>query len=220
MRFISVRTMLISVFLSLIFCFFVSSSVLAQELTVAADQKYLKMLEQSKTMPADFDFSALREIYPKTSFFVPYGTFVKKDVPALFRGYKNGKSGSAEKLSVYLTSNFALPEMHVHYMVNYRSMGKTDLAHFHEWASKGLAGILMTSGTGDDALRAIKVLNVSEEYLFAKTRIKGHPKQVFHKVDDRFYDVLTGPDKKSGKDISLWFDITDIYATNPVKDPE
>lgn len=202
----------------LVFCLLIVggySSAKAQQIN-EFDQKYLAMVEKVKTMPADYDFYALRAIYPKTSFFNPYGTFYKQEVHELFDAYKSGAAGAGDKLATYLTNNFPLPEVHTRYMANYDALGQQDLAVFHRWAAKGLMQAMFSTGAnGTHPQKAFPVLNASEEYMIARQYIDGTPSQSLKKEGGRIYDVLTGKEKGTGQNIDIWFDITDIWAKNP-----
>lgn len=205
-------------FLALIFIT-IAIPVSAQEAAVSdIDQQYLQMLEQAKSMPENYDFAAVRAIYPKTSFFNPYGTFYKKEVHELFGHLKAGQSGAEEVLNTYLRNNFPLPEVHTRYLSNYNTLGKQDLVKFHEWAAKGFMKALFDTGNGVDAARSFDVLNISEEYLIARGYISDQPEQSLRQQDGRIYDVLTGTEKDAGKKIDIWFDITDIWAKNPANE--
>lgn len=180
------------------------------------DQKYLALVEKSTAMPVDYDFHALRAIYPKTSFFNPYGTFYKREVHELFDAYKSGAPGAGTKLASYLSNNFPLPEVHTRYVSNYNALGKQDLVAFHGWVAKGLMKAMFSTGAnGTSAQKAFPVLNVSEEYMIARQYIDGDPSQKLKKEAGRVYDVLTGKEKGTGQIIDIWFDITDIWAKNP-----
>ncbi len=215
------RIRFIVALLSLALLAVVSAPAFAQTEELTPDQQYLKMLEQSASMPLEFDFKALREIYPKTTFFNPYGTFYKKDVHALFAIYKSEKSPeNAAKIAEYLKLNFPLPEVHTRYIGNYNGMDMTGPLPFHIWANKGLMEALMESGNGTDAKNAFKVLNISEETLIAEKFMGGQPTKELKTVDGRVYDVVSGLNTKTGKHINVWFDVTDILAKNPANKVE
>lgn len=206
----------------LIFLFCLSAflpPLMAQELsTQDIDKQYLAMVERSKDMPDDYDFAAVRAIYTKTSFFNPYGTFVKKDVHDLFEQVKAGAPNAQNNLVEYLKHNFPIAGVQSRFAGNYSQLGKADLEAFHMWAFKGFATALFSVSSGENAEHAIPVLNVFEEYFVAEKYIEGRPRQSLKTVNGRVYDVLTGPDKSTGKEISFWFDITDMWTKNPANE--
>jgi hypothetical protein len=176
------------------------------------DQQYRKLYEQSKAMPADFDFNAVRALYLKTSYFKPYGTSPKMDVHNIFKKIEAGEANAVAEMEQYKFEKFVLPEMHSRYYSYALKADHQAEARYHEWALRGFLTSLYKSGDGKGAATAFKVLNVDEEYLVARRFIDKQPRQSLKNENGRVFDVLEGVSKDTGEKIYLWFDITDIFS--------
>ena len=62
---------------------FVATPALAED-KADFDAQYLAMLEKAYTMPENFDFMAMRELFSKTSYFKPYSVSPSQDFKRFF----------------------------------------------------------------------------------------------------------------------------------------
>ena len=207
-----IRTVL-SAFIFSFFILAVFHPVSAEPVENPADKFYLDMIAQSKAMKDDFDFAAVRAVYPRTRFFNPYAS-PQTDIPALFQKALTRNPAALQKLEDYKRDNFALVEMHSGYMSHYNAINKPELAEYHKWALAGFARALLESGDGRSAEKAYKVMNVSEEYMLARNAWMKVTGQRIENKDGRVYDVLEGTNPMSDK-TEMWFDITDIFSKAP-----
>jgi hypothetical protein len=194
--------------------FAVLNPAFSQTTDSAADKVYLGMIEQSKAMSSDFDFAAVRTIYPRTRFFNPYGAMPKTDVPALFKAAQTGNPTALKNLEVYKQINFPLIEMHSGYLNHYNALKNPAQAAYHDWATTGFIRALLKTGDGKSAETAYDVLNIGEEYMLARNAHIDVTGQRIENKDGRVYDVLEGTNALSKK-TDIWFDITDIFAKGP-----
>jgi hypothetical protein len=174
------------------------------------DTEYNQMVALSKSMPSDYDFAKVRDLYTKTSFFSPYKTIVKIDFEKFFDGQKAGDDKAVKDMEKYVTANFALTEVHSRAATMYKTLNQEDQVAYHTWALRGLMRALLTSGTGKSAASAYKVVNVSEEYLVTRSIGKVESQRV-DKTDGKVFDVLTMAHQDGSKD-DVWFDITDVFG--------
>lgn len=185
--------------------------VLAQALS--AEQEYAQLIEQAKTMPQDYNFVKLREVYSQLESYRPYNIQPTRDFRDIFKRLEEGDKSAIADMDAYVEKNFAIPEAHSRAMTAYKSEGNEERRAFHEWATRGLMKALYDSGDGKSAKTARKVLIVSEEYLVARQVMEQKTiGQSLANENGRIYDVLTGKNIKTGELMSLWFDVTGIFA--------
>lgn len=208
-----IRTILI-VFIISFFILAVCHPASAELAENPADKIYLDMIAQSKAMKDDFDFAAVRAIYPRTRFFNPYSASPKTDVPALFQNALTRSPAALQRLEDYKRDNFPLVEMHSGYMNHYNALNKPELAAYHKWALAGFVRALLESGDGRSAEKAYRVMNVSEEYMLAENAWMKVTGQRIENKNGRVYDVLEGTNSMTDK-TEMWFDITDIFSKTP-----
>lgn len=196
--------MLFKIALFLSFLILPPPPAIAQDNT--ADAQYAAMVDQSLSMPADFDFAAVRDLYKKTSIFSPYTVNARLAFEAFT---KRSDAAGAGDVAAYIKQHFALPEVHTRAMTFYKKIGDTSHEQYHAWASKGLLQALKNSGNAGSPEQAIDIINASEEYLIARQhgKIVG---QRIEEINGRTYDVLTIRNEDTRKRSDLWFDITDI----------
>jgi hypothetical protein len=94
----------------------------------------------------------------------------------------------------------------------YRALGIQSKADFHKNVAEKLLKALMTSGDGLTPESAYRVLTIQEEYFIMDQMNYAVRGQALVSKKDRIYDVLYGEDKKTGKDVSLYFDISNFFG--------
>jgi hypothetical protein len=176
-----------------------------------ADAEYKALIESSYAMPADFDFMRARELYVKREGFSPYGTMVKADFQPFFRMAEQRNDAVAEQVTAYAFENFPLMEVHASAIPVFMKLADEEKIAYHKWAAEGTAKAMKASGDATSKATAMKVVNVSEEYLFAR-QFGDTQGQRLHQEDGRVYDVLNVKPKDGGDMMEMWFDITDVFG--------
>ncbi len=182
------------------------------------DRAYLKMVENASSMPANFDFAKVRELYPRTSFYSPFGEMGYKE--ELFDALDKAKLGDqaaleeAHKISFV---HFAHFKVHSYMLgaIASKSIPNTTF-EFHKWALQNIGRSMIQGKNASSPANAIKVLDVSEEYLLIRTVFRGKAggHSVLHE-NGRVYDVMNYTDEAGNKK-TAYFDVTTPFASYPV----
>jgi len=176
----------------------------AQQLT---DEAYLKMVQESYAMNADFDFEKARDLYTRTSFYEPVLANPRKSFEE-YLGRLHAKSNVvAKEVQAYMYHNFALPEAHSRAAIFFRKAGMAKAVVYHDWAAKGLVKAIRSSGNATSAEKAMKVVIISEQYLVTESWGAIADKET-KQVGDRVYDILSIENEETGEQRKAWFDVT------------
>jgi hypothetical protein len=178
-----------------------------QELT---DEAYLKMVQESYAMNANFDFEKARDLYTRTSFYEPYLANPRKSFEEYMERMFAGSNVVAKAVQAYMYHNFALPEAHSRAAIFFRKANMPKAAVYHEWAAKGLVKAIRNSGNASSAEKAMKVVIMSEQYLITEGWGDIQDKKI-EQVDDRIFDVLSIENTETGERRQAWFDVTPLY---------
>ena len=182
------------------------------------DSEYLAMVARAHTMPEDFNFKALRKLYPKTSFYSPFGEMSYKDklIENLEKAKQGDKAALAEANKI-ADEHFAHFRVHFYMMAAHLSKAVPGDAGFNDWALKGIAKSMLDGNDGSFPPAAIKVLDVSEEYFLVRLYFRGKPmgQSVLNK-DGRIFDVLAYTDTAGNKK-EAYFDIGIPFSAYPTE---
>lgn len=204
---------MIRVFLFLLV--FVATPAFAED-KAELDAQYIAMLESAYTMPENFDFMAMRELFAKTSFYKPYSVAPSIDFKRFFGEQDRPAAVVAKELDEYVKNNFVYGQVHSRARQFYKTKGNDQKRMFHEWAAEGFLMAIVNSGKPWSRETAPKVLIIPEEYMVARNFIESVEEQRLIHHEGKAYDVLIGKSKKDGKDLELWFEITPRFL---VEDP-
>jgi hypothetical protein len=94
----------------------------------------------------------------------------------------------------------------------YRKIGNGAKADVHKNVAEKLLRALLASGDGKSAETAYHVLSIGEEYFIMRQFGYTVSSQSLLMVKDRPYDLLNGKDPKTGKDVSVYFDISSFFG--------
>lgn len=94
----------------------------------------------------------------------------------------------------------------------YRHLGNTKKADEHKAVAEKLLEALLTSGDGKTAKTAYRVLSIREEYFIMNKLGYETRSQALVAEGDRMFDVLSGVDPNTKKEVSLYFDITSFFG--------
>jgi len=195
--------------LSFVLLVFSALPVHAEE---SVDTQYRQMVEQSKSMPAAFDFAKVRDLYTKTSFFSPYKTMVKHDFATFFDRQKAGDQSVIADVEKYTDDNFSMFEVHSRANVLYAKLNQPERTTYHIWALRGLMTALLSSGDGKSAQSAYKVVHMSEEYFVVRNVGPVTSQRLEDKaMAGKIFDVLRVK-QKDGTEKDFWFDITNVFG--------
>ena len=181
----------------------------------AYDKVYMEMVERAQTMPADFDFNTLRSTYIRTTFYDPFGEHAyKKTLFALLDKAKAGDAKAMADARMMAGQYFASYKIHSYMATS--GLLTPEQTKFHEWALKGIARSMIGSDDASTPAKAIKVIDVGEEYFLVRSYLRGKSsgKQSTLQENGKIYDVIDYTDE-AGVAKKAYFDVTIPFAKYP-----
>jgi len=133
----------------------------------SADTQYHALVRESRAMPADFDFAALRALYVRTSFYSAAGDAPYRDrlMEALTKAQAAPDIAvpeieeiAANQAAHYKLHSYILSASHG------QRLRRVD-TDWHEWMLRGLFRAILESGDGKSPQTAYAVLDKDEETL-------------------------------------------------------
>jgi len=94
----------------------------------------------------------------------------------------------------------------------YRKLNNQPKADFHKAVADKLLNALLTSGDGKTTPTAYRVLTIREEYFIMNQLGYKVNMQALLTQNDKAYDLLSGHDTKTGKEVSVYFDISSFFG--------
>lgn len=94
----------------------------------------------------------------------------------------------------------------------YRELGNGERAQFHEDIGEKILKALLSTGDGLTPETAYCVQGINEEYVIMAHFGYDVSSQAYNMSSVSAYDVLTGKDTKTGKKVSLYFDISGLFV--------
>jgi hypothetical protein len=182
----------------------------AKSVQQITDEAYGRMVEESYTVPADFDFAKARDLYTRTSFYEPYLTNPRKSFENFMDRLGSGSNVVTKEVQTYMYHHFALPEAHSRAAVFFKKAGMMKAAKYHEWAAKGLVKAIRSGGNASSAEQAMKVVIISEQYLITESWGETSKKEL-RQIGENVYDVLTMVNPETGEEKQVWFDVTSLH---------
>jgi Domain of unknown function (DUF4919) len=179
---------------------------------------YRQLVERVKGGDMNIDFILLRDSFGDWL----CNEKVNTDAPgrnAMVEAFNDKNYAKAvELVEVVLDYEFVHLGLHRAAEDAYRKLGKQSKADFHKDVAEKLLQALMTSGDGKTAESAYRVLTIKEEYFIMNERGYEVHGQALLLENNKSYDVLYGKDKKTGKDVSIYFDISSFFGGCRIKD--
>jgi hypothetical protein len=211
-----------AVLLWLCFCCFAASSQIAaqqpqnQPPEAKADTQnkppYTLLVERAKKGEATVDYVQMRDA------FVEWVNDDKNKTEAPDRDKmveafkKDDYAKATELVEIVLDYEFVNRNLHLAAEDAYRKLGDETKANFHRDIAQKLLQALLSTGDGKTAETAYRVLTVKEEYLIMKELGYTVSSQSLMSIKGNHYDVLSGVDKKTGKEVELYFEIGSFFG--------
>jgi hypothetical protein len=175
-----------------------------------ADAPYLELVEKVKAGDLSIDFRALRLACAKADHCDAHGD--SQELIAMRRAiqshdYKPAIK-SAEKL---IAAGFPNIEAHAVCAQAYEALKEPDKAKFHHDVTSALIRSILSTGDGKTKETAFEVIGTQEEYLIAS--VLGLPRPMSQSLitGPHNYDLLEVDDPKTGKNVSLYFNIDAFF---------
>lgn len=189
---------------------------LADESMAKNDEAYLSMVDQSMTMPEDFDFMKLRDLYTKTSFYRQFPIGPKGDIDEIVIDAKTDQIATQKSFDAHVRHNFAVLDTHMDaefFIEQGPLMGEQKM---HQWASAGILEAIMRSGDGLKPKSAIQVIDTAEikwilKYIIEKNSMeisRTQPVRPLQDMEGKIYSIVDLVNYDTHKTIHMYFDVT------------
>jgi hypothetical protein len=119
---------------------------------------------------------------------------------------------AAELVEVVLDYEFVHRGLHLAAEDAHRRVGNEAKADFHRDVARKLLAALLSTGDGKTPETAYRVHTIREEYLIMEERGIKVSSQSLVTAGERVFDVLAGDDKKTGRHVEVYFDITKFFG--------
>ncbi|HVG33547.1 MAG TPA: DUF4919 domain-containing protein [Pyrinomonadaceae bacterium] len=173
---------------------------------------YTQLVERAKKGDQTVDFVQLREAFvawtsdPKNQSDAPN----RDAMVAAFE--ENNYAKAVELAEVVLDYEFVNRGLHLAAEDAYRKLGNEKKANFHRDIAAKLLKALLNTGDGKSAETAYRVMSVREEYIIMHELGIEVSSQALWSVNNKAFDVLSGTDPKTGKEIRVYFDISSFFG--------
>jgi hypothetical protein len=176
---------------------------------------YFLLVERVRNGDPKVDFVQLRDAFidwrcDKTAKANPEAD--RKNMVEAFE--KQDYAKAAELVEPVLVYEFVNRELHLAAENAYRQIGNQQKADQHKEIAEKLLAALLASGDGKKAETAYRVLSIREEYQIMNQL--GYTVQsqalVTPTTEGGAYDVLSGIDTKTKKEVSRYFDISSFFG--------
>jgi len=212
----SVRRLKIALLFSCLFGLaFGATQALAQPQGQTGKQSaanYTQLVERAKKGDQTVDFVQLREAFVAwTSDAKNQGGAPNRE--AMVAAFKENNYAKAVELAeVVLDYEFVNRGLHLAAEDAYRKLGDEKKANFHRDIAAKLLKALLNTGDGKSAETAYRVMSVREEYIIMHELGTEVSSQGLWSVNNKAFDVLSGTDPKTGKEIRVYFDISSFFG--------
>lgn len=182
--------------------------------TPASDPEalYAELIAKIKNTDSDADFTAARMAYAQTKDYDPYNialTDVNREMRSALEQREYDKT--IELANQILEKNFLSLDAHISAFSAYKALNKTSEAGFHSDVLNGLIASILDSGDGKSEETAYVVISIEEEYAILSVLGIRQPQQALVYGTDHTYDQFEGADGKTGKKVTLYFQIDLIF---------
>ena len=180
--------------------------------TEGDSSEYRQLVERAKRGDAEVDFVRLRDAYVKWQCDEEAKTDApnREEMVAAFKAKEYAKA--VELAEVVLDYEFVNLGLHRAAEDAYRKLDNQTRADFHKTIADKLVAALLASGDGKTAETAYRVLSIREEYFIMNQLGYAVSSQALLMIKERPYDLLSGQDKKTNKDVSIYFDIGSFFG--------
>ena len=125
---------------------------------------------------------------------------------------KKDYAKAAELAEVVLDYEYVNRGLHLAAADAYSHLANAKKAEEHKAIAEELLEALLSTGDGKTAKTAYRVLSIREEYFIMQQLGYLPRQQALLEEGNRMFDVLTGTDSATKKDVSVYFDITSFFG--------
>jgi hypothetical protein len=180
--------------------------------TVGAEEKpvatFDTLLEKVKKSDPTVDFGELRMAFTRTAKYDPYSNN-RKTRAEMAEALENKEyEKTAELAEQLLKLNYVDADAHFHAFRACTELKQEDEAAFHRYVFRGLVGSIAKSGDGKTQATAYVVISTDEEYVLLKGLGIQLKEQALLEAKGEQFDRMTGVDRKTKDEVTLYFNIT------------
>lgn len=180
----------------------------------AQDETYRKLVSKIKSREADAeDFSKIRDIYPHTEGYNPYGGPSVVLSSVIMKMLKDEQWGKCLDLAeTVLSKNYISLTAHFGMYACGTETGNKESSEYHRYVLDGLMQSINDSGDGESFDSAYYTTNTRNLQMFLLLKGVKTIDQSLIEEGGKVYDVMTVEDRETGEKRSVYFDITKQYA--------
>ena len=174
--------------------------------------RYRTLVNRAKDGDSSVDFAMMRDAYLEWL----DDDKNKTDAPnrdQMVEAFKSKAYDKAVALAeVVLDYEYVNRGLHLAVADAYHQLGDETKANFHRDIAQKLLQALLSTGDGKSMKTAYRVMSVSEEYLIMRELGYELHSQALLSGTDGAYDELMGVDKKTGKKVDIYFNISSFFG--------
>jgi len=176
------------------------------------DSPYRQLVERAKSGDPTVDFVQLRDSYAawRCNENVQTNAPNREAMVAAFE--KKDYAKAVELVEVVLDYEFVQRGLHLAAEDAYRKLDNLPKADFHKSIADKLLKALLSAGDGKTTATAFRVLSVREEYVIMKELGYEVSMQGLLSGNGKPYDLLSGKETKTNKEVSVYFDISAFFG--------
>lgn len=119
---------------------------------------------------------------------------------------------AVELAEVVLDYEFTNRRLHLAPANAYKELRETEKADLHRKHAANILNALLRTGDGESVQTAYCVQSINEEYIIMQHFGYKVTMQAYIISNGSDYDLLSGKDDKTGKDVRLYFDISGFFT--------
>ncbi len=141
------------------------------------------------------------------------GVFEPANREAMVEAFKKKNYKKAVELAeVVLDYEFTNRGLHLATANAYKKLAENEKADLHSKLAEKILTALLTTGDGKSVETAYCVQSINEEYVIMRHFGYKVTSQAYIMSNMSGYDLLSGKDEKTGKDVGLYFDISGLFT--------
>jgi hypothetical protein len=172
------------------------------------DATFDALLEKVKKSDPKVDFGELRTAFTRTTKYDPYNNQLKTHGEMAEALGNKEYEKALELAEQLLKDNYLDADAHFHAFRACTELKKEEEAALHRYVFRGLVGSIAKSGDGKTPATAYVVISTDEEYVLLKGLGVQFKEQALLEVKGEQFDRMTGVDRKTKDEVTLYFNIT------------
>jgi hypothetical protein len=173
--------------------------------------RYKEMVERARKGDVSVDFTELISAASDWDL-SQKGIFTHPHREAMVEAFKQKKYQKAvEFAEIVLDYEFTNRGLHLATANAYGELAQTKKVNLHTDFANKILNALLSTGDGKSAETAYCVQSINEEYVIMRHFGYKVFRQAYMTSGGGVYDVLSGKDEKTGKEVGLYFDISGFF---------